>query len=95
VLGENRFWPFAVVQELLMSRRVEYLLLPDKVVASRSLNMTEGEFQKYARERLMGEAKRITQPYDPNYERVEALRLMDGERELCRVELGDVMILSG
>jgi hypothetical protein len=74
-----------------MSRRVEYLLLPDKVVDSRSIDMSPEEFQKYARERLTGEAKRITRPYDPNHQRVEALRLMDGERELCRVELGDVM----
>jgi hypothetical protein len=74
-----------------MSHRVEYLLLPDQVVRSQSMNMATEEFQKYARERLVGEAKRITQPYDPNYQRVEALRLMDGERELSRVELGDVM----
>lgn len=73
-----------------MSRRVEYLLLPDQVVCSRSINMATEEFHKYARERLIGEAWRITQPYDPNYQRVEALRLMDGERELSRVELGDV-----
>jgi hypothetical protein len=74
-----------------MSRRVEYLLLPDQVVRSQSLNMTTEEFQKYARERLVGEAKRIYQPCDSDHQRVEAVRLMDGERELCRVKLLDVM----
>lgn len=73
-----------------MSRRVEYLLLPDQVVCSRAINMATEEFQSYARERLIGEAWRITQRHDPHDQRVEALRLMDGERELSRVELGDV-----
>jgi hypothetical protein len=77
-----------------MSRRIDYLLLPDTVVGSRSVNMSPEEFQKYARERLMGEAKRSTRPYDPNYHSIEALRLMDDDRELCRVELGDVMMQS-
>jgi len=76
----------------VMSRRIDYLLLLDTVVGSRSINMSPEEFQKYARERLMGEAKRITRPYDPHYQRVEALRLMDDDCELCRVELGDVIV---
>jgi hypothetical protein len=76
--------------ELLM-RRIEYLLLPDKVIESRSSNMTEEVFQTFARERLKGEAKRMTEAYDPNCQRIEALRLMDDDRELCCVGLIDVM----
>jgi transcriptional regulator with XRE-family HTH domain len=75
----------------VMSHRVEYLLLPDEVVGFHGVSMGSEEFQKYARERLISEAKLIYQSYDPNHQRVEALRLMDGERELCRVELGDVI----
>jgi predicted component of type VI protein secretion system len=49
-----------------MSRRIEYTTLNDELIDSRSINMTPEEFRPYARERLQGEAKRITQPYDPN-----------------------------
>ena len=54
--------------------------------------MTPEEFQKFARERLIGEAKRIYQPYNPNHhQRVEAMRLVDGTSQLPRVDLLDVM----
>jgi hypothetical protein len=75
-----------------MSRRIEYVTLSGHLIDSRSINMTPEQFRDYARERLAGEAKRITQPYRPNRQRiVEAMRLMDDDNELCRVELGDVM----
>ena len=75
-----------------MSRRIEYMTLSGHLIDSRSINMTPEEFRPYARERLQREAERITQPHDPNRPKiVEAVRLMEDDHELCRVELGDVM----
>jgi hypothetical protein len=75
-----------------MSRRIEYMTLSGYLIDSRSVNMTPEEFRRYARERLEAEAKRIAQPYQPNrLQVVEAMRLMEDDHELCRVELGEVM----
>jgi hypothetical protein len=75
--------------------RVEYTNLNgDEVSRSQSFNnMSVQAFDGFARERMLAEAKRIYEPYDRNRPKiVEAMRLMDGDQELCRVGLDDVML---
>ena len=76
-----------------MVRRIEYTTLSGELIGSQPSSMSPEEFGAYARERLEGEAKRITQPYDPNRSKiVEVVRLTDDANEVARLELGDVIV---